>query len=146
MTDSIRMPVADAVPRWAKMLLALVAALELLDGASNIATGSLFPIVQTALALAALGCAATSRIRYALLAMAALVLLRALFDLLSGATDGEAGVVTAFRLVVAPLLGSAVALLAWKQRNLTLATLLATLPTLCAIVFAFVLGAVMSGY
>jgi hypothetical protein len=149
------------VPRWARRLLATAAALELIDGASNLPVlfggpadipgpglGGLVIKAQIALqpvlALAALVFAAGGRIRAALFAMAGINTMRWLGYLPSVALhgldlggDGAGGFITVLQIVLAPLIAAAVAWFAWTGQRLKFAVLLAALPTAFSVLFAF---------
>ncbi len=163
---------AAEIPRWALILLATAAALELLQGLSDLpilfgdtseipglgiagwiikAKLALLPIV----ALAALILAASGRLRQALLAMAAVVLLTWLSYLpsvfvhgLEFEGDGTGGLITLFQLVLAPVLVVVVAALALRGERLTLAAVLAVVPTMLSVVFIllFAVGVAIYGF
>ena len=147
----------DAAPsrRWLRVLLVLVAALEFLDalsGVQNIFTDyhhdttllrfaqaltSINLALSPLLAGATLIFAALGKIRYAILAFAALVLAGWLLESLpSMAIHGVTlsldfgSLEELFYYFVAPVAGATAALLALKDQRLPLATLLACLPAL----------------
>jgi succinate dehydrogenase hydrophobic anchor subunit len=147
----------DTAPshRWLRLLLVLVAALEFLDalsGVSNIFTDyhhdtTLLRFAQALISVnlalapllagAALIFAALGKIRYAILALAAITLATWVLDslpsiALRGVTLGlDFGtLVELFLYVVAPVVAAAAALLAVKDKWIALTTLLACLPAL----------------
>ena len=147
----------DAAPsrRWLRVLLVLVAALEFLDvlsGVQNIFTDyhhdtallrfaqaltSINLALSPLLAGATLIFAALGKIRYAILALAALVLAGWLLESLpSMAIHGVTlsldfgSLEELFYYFVAPVVGATAALLALKDQRLPFATLLACLPAL----------------
>ncbi len=125
------------VPRWAQLLLATAAALELIGGLEKdlpILLGDTSEIpgpglggwiitakiaLQPVFALLALVFAANGKIRHALVAMAAVVAINWLSYMPSVALhglelqgDGAGGLITLFEIVLAPLMAIAVVVLA----------------------------------
>jgi hypothetical protein len=163
---------AQGAPRWPRLLLLVAAAIELLGGLSDlpILLGNLSEIpgpglggaiiiakiaLQPLLALAALIFTLRGRLPYALLAMAFIILMTWLNYLPSVATHGlelqgspAVVLLLVFQIIVAPLLALAIAGLVLTGKQLTLATLLAVLPTLISIlsVIAFGIGVAIYGF
>jgi hypothetical protein len=164
---------ADAsVGRGWRLLLIGVAALEFLGGLRDVPIlfGNLSEtpgpglggaIITTKIALqpilgfVALICAATGRIREALLAMAAIILMTWLNWMPSVARHGLDFKGTAFvnlqlifQIVIAPFLAASVAALAIQGQRTSLAIGLAVLPTLMSVlgVVAFGIGVAMYGF
>jgi hypothetical protein len=160
------------VPNWARLLLAIAAALELTGSLKDvpILLGDMSEIpgpglggfvIKAKIALsplfaaAALFFAAGGRIRHALVAMAGVVLLNWLSYLPSVAIhglefqgDGAGGLVTLFEIVLAPAIALLVIALAWRGERLTLATLLAVLHTAMSVLFVvlFAIGVAIYGF
>jgi hypothetical protein len=164
---------ADAsVGRGWRLLLAFAAALEFLGGLRDfpILFGNLSEIpgpgvggaiiiakiaLQPILGFAALFFAASGRIRDALLAMAAIIVMTWLNWLPSVARHGLDFKGTAFvnlqllfQIVIAPLLAAIVAALAMRRRRTSLAIGLAVLPTLMSVlgVLIFGIGVALYGF
>jgi hypothetical protein len=150
-------PGKDTAPshRWLRLLLVLVAALEFLDALSGVqnifidyhhdttllrfaqALASINLALAPLLAGAALIFAALGKIRYAILALAAVTLATWILDSLPsiglrGVTLGlDFGTLAElFLYVIAPVVAATAALLALKDKRLALATVLACLPAL----------------
>ncbi len=162
---------ADA-PRPLRLLLAIAAVLELWSAVSDLPVlfGDLSKIsrpvfggaiiiaklaLQPLLALAALGLAASGRVRPALFAFAAMIFLTWLSFLPSVASHGldlggspYVNAEMLFRIVLAPLIAMAVAGLALLRERLGLAVVLAILPTLVAVfgTMAFAIGVSIYGF
>lgn len=160
------------VPQWARLLLAVAAALEFVSGLKDlpILFGDTSEIpgpglggwiisakiaLQPVLALLALVLAASGRIRHGLVAMAAVVLANWLGYLpsvtlrgLEFQGDGAGGLITLLEIVVAPLVAAAVVVLAWLGKRLTLATLLAVFHTALSVLFVvlFAIGVAIYGF
>lgn len=159
----------DRVPRWATLLLATAAALEFLGGLSDLPVffGESSEILGSGLggfiirakialhpvfALAALTFAASNQTRHALVAMAAVVFLTWLDYLPALANHapefaGAGGVFTLIEVVLAPVLAAAIASLAWLGTRLSLATVLAVIPTVVSVfvVLLFAMGVAIYG-
>jgi hypothetical protein len=150
-------PGKDTAPshRWLRLLLVLVAALEFLDALSGVQNifidyhhdTTLLRFAQTLASInlalaplfagAALIFAALGKIRYAILALAAVTLATWILDslpsiALRGVTLGlDFGTLAElFLYVLAPVAAATAALLALKAKRLALATVLACLPAL----------------
>jgi hypothetical protein len=171
-TESSTVDANGSVPRWAVLLLAVAAALELLAGLRDlpILFGDMTEIpgpglggfviktkiaLQPVFALAALIFVARGRIRPALFAMAGVVLVNWMNYLPSVAIhglefqgDGVGGLVTFLEIIVAPVLALAVIALAWRGQRLTLATLLAVFHTALSVLFVilFAIGVAIYGF
>ena len=163
---------SSGAPHWAKLVLASAAAIELVGGLNDlpILFGDMSEIpgpgpsgwlikahiaLGPVFALAALVFAARGRMRPALVAMAAVVLMTWLNYLpsvavhgLEFAGDGAGGLLTLFQVVLAPMLAVAVSALALRGTRLGLATALAVLPTVFAVVFfmLFAVGVAIYGF
>lgn len=160
------------IPHWLRLTLAIAAALELIGGLKDLpilfGDTSEIPgpglsgwIISAKIALQpvfaglALVFAAGGRVRLALVAMAVVVLANWMSYLPSVAIhglefqgDGAGGLVTLFEIVLAPLMAAAVVVLAWLDRRLPLATLLAVLPTAISVLFIilFAIGVAIYGF
>lgn len=160
------------VPRWARLLIAVAAALELTGGLKDvpILLGDTSEIpgpglggwiitakiaLQPVFSLLALVFAANGKIRHALVAMAAVVAINWLSYMPSVALhglelqgDGAGGLITLFEIVLAPLMAIAVVALAFLDRRLTLATLLAVFHTFLSVllVILFAIGVAIYGF
>lgn len=161
-----------ASPRWPGLLLLIAAIIELMSGLGDlpILLGDLSQIpgpglggaiiiakiaLQPVLALAALFFIIRGHLTYALLAMAFIILMTWLSFLPSVQLHGlelEGSPIVVlpmgFQLILAPFLVVAIAGLALTGRQLTLATLLAVLPTFVGVfgVIAFAIGVAIYGF
>ena len=160
-------------PRWPRLLLLIAAAIELLVGLRDLPIlllGDLSQIpgpglggaviiakivLQPILALAALIFTVRGRLPYALLAMALIILMTWLNYVPSVALHGlelqGSPVVVAlmgFQIILAPLLALAIAGLVLADKQLTLATVLAILPTFVGVagVIAFAISVAIYGF
>jgi hypothetical protein len=173
MTDTASVAPAAQPAKWARLLLLLAAVLEFLGGLNGlpILLGDLNEvpgpglggqiilagiILQPILALAALVFTFRGKIPYALVAMAFIILFSWLsyvpsvqlhgLDLSQG--DGFTSVMLGWELIAAPVVALAVAGLALLEKHLTLATVLAVLPTLAHVlsVLAFGISVAIYGF
>jgi hypothetical protein len=152
------------------LLLIIIAAIEAFDGLSHVPTlfgdmaeipgpGIGDAIINTyiaghpLLALAALGLATAGRLRYAITALGALVLMSWLNDVPSVMRHGlEFGGVSAFetpvRIIAFPLMGACAIALAVRGRRLGLATMLVCIPTLYGVfaLIAFAISVMIYGF
>jgi hypothetical protein len=152
------------------LLLILIAAIEAFDGLSHVPAlfGDMSEIpgpgvggaiikayiaVHPLLALAALALATTGRLRYAIMALGALVLMNWLNDMPSAVRHGLdfkglAAFETPLQIIVFPLMGACAIALAARSHRLGLATLLVGIPTLYGVmaVVAFGIGVFLHGF
>jgi len=152
------------------LLLILIAAIEAFDGLSHVPTlfGDMSEIpgpgvggaiikayiaVHPLLALAALALATTGRLRYAIMALGALVLMNWLNDMPSAVRHGLdfkglAAFETPLQIIVFPLMGACAIALAARSHRLGLAPLLVGIPTLYGVmaVVAFGIGVFLHGF
>jgi hypothetical protein len=170
--------VPDAVPAPIRpprllglyLLLIIVAAIETFEGLSNAPTlfGDMSAIPgpgiggaiikayiasHPVLALAALAFATVGRLRYAIMALGALVLMNWLNYMPSVVLHGlDFGGVSAFQtpvqIIAFPLMGACAIALAARNERLGLATMLVSIPTLfnIAAVIAFAIGVFLYGF
>lgn len=173
MTQAIDATGATAhAPRgWPRVLLLLAAIIEFLGGLGSlpILLGDLNEVpgpglggkiilagivLQPLLALAALFFTIRGKLPYALVAMAFIILMAWLsfmpsvrlhgLDFSQG--DAFTASMLAWQLIVAPVVALAVAGLALREKHLTLATLLAVLPTLAHVLSVVVFGVSVAIY
>ena len=173
MTDTVSVAPAAQTAKWARLLLLIAAMIEFLGGLGSlpILLGDLSEVpgpgldgqiilagivLQPLLALAALFFTIRGKIPYALVAMAFIVLLSWLsyvpsvrlhgLDLSQG--DAFTTTMLGWELIVAPVVALAVAGLALWEKHLTLATVLAVLPTLAHVlsVLAFGISVAIYGF
>jgi hypothetical protein len=163
---------AQGAPRWPRLLLLVAAAIELLGGLSDlpILLGNLSEIpgpglggaiiiakivLRPLLALAALFFTIRGRLPHALLAMALITLMTWLNWLPSVALHGlelqgspAVVLLLVFQIILAPVLAAAIAGLVLMDKQLTLATVLAVLPTFVGVasVVAFAIGVAIYGF
>jgi hypothetical protein len=171
MTDTVGVAPATGVAKWACVLLQIAAVIEFLGGLNGlpILLGDLNEVpgpglggqiilagivLRPLLALAALFFTIRRNIPYALVAMAFIILLSWLsyvpsvqlhgLDLSQG--DGFTSVMLGWELIAAPVVALAVAGLALWEKHLTLASVLAVLPTLAHILSVIVFGVSVAIY
>lgn len=171
MTDLSAAKSTMSVPAWLRVMVLVVAALELLGGLRD------FPILlgdtsqipgpgvggfiikakialQPVVAALAVIFAIAGRLRYALIALGVVILLTwanympSVFLHGLDAGDGLGGVWTLFQIVLAPLIAATIIALAIRDQHLTLAAALAVLPTLVGVlgVLAFAIGVGIYGF
>ena len=152
------------------LLLILIAAIEAFDGLSHVPAlfGDMSEIpgpgiggaiieayiaVHPLLALAALALATTGRLRYAIMALGALVLMNWLNDMPSVVRHGLdfkglSAFETPMQIIAFPLMGACAIALAARSQRLGLATLLVGIPTLYGVmaVVAFGIGVFPHGF
>ena len=152
------------------LLLILIAAIEAFDGLSHVPTlfGDMSEIpgpgiggaiikayiaVHPLLALAALALATIGRLRYAIMALGALVLMNWLNDMPSVVRHGLdfkglSAFETPMQIIAFPLMGACAIALAARSQRLGLATLLVGIPTLYGVmaVVAFGIGVFLHGF
>jgi hypothetical protein len=152
------------------LLLILVAAIEAFDGLSHVPIlfGDMSEIPGTGvggaiikayvashplLALAALAFAMIGKLRYAIMALGALVLMNWLNDMPSVAQhgfdfDGVSAFQTPIQIVAFPLMGACAVALAARKRRLGLAAALVSIPTLFGVlaVIAFGISVALHGF
>jgi hypothetical protein len=151
------------------LLLIIIAAIESFDGLSNasILFGDMSQIPgpgvggaiikahiasHPVLALAALGFATIGRLRYAIIALGALVLMTWLNFMPSvvrhGLDNGISAFETPVRIIVFPLMGACAIALAARNQRLGLAAVLVSIPTLYSVaaVIAFGIGIFLYGF
>jgi hypothetical protein len=152
------------------LLLILIAAIEAFDGLSHVPAlfGDMSEIpgsgiggaiikayiaVHPLLALAALALATIGRLRYAIVALGALVLMNWLNYMPSVVRHGLdfkglSAFETPMQIIAFPLMGACAIALAARNRRLGLATLLVSLPTLYGVlaVVAFGIGVFLHGF
>ena len=176
MNSAITLPDAAPVPVRAPRLLGLyllliiIAAIEAFDGLSHVPTlfgdmsdipgpGVGGAIIKTyiashpVLALAALGFATIGRLRYAIIALGALVLMTWLNFMPSVVRHGlDFNGISAFetpvRIIAFPLMGACAIALAARNQRLGLAAMLVSIPTLYSVaaVIAFGIGIFLYGF
>jgi hypothetical protein len=173
MTDTVSVAPAAEVAKWARVLLLIAAVIEFLGGLNGlpILLGDLNEVpgpglggqmilagivLQPPLALAALVFTVRGKIPYALVAMAFIILLSWLsyipsvqlhgLDLSQG--DAFTTTMLGWEIIAAPVVALAVAGLALWEKHLTLATVLAVLPTLAHMlsVLAFGISVAIYGF
>jgi hypothetical protein len=148
------------------LLLILIAAIEAFDGLSHVPAlfgdmseipgsgiGGAYIAVHPLLALAALALATIGRLRYAIVALGALVLMNWLNYMPSVVRHGLdfkglSAFETPMQIIAFPLMGACAIALAARSRRLGLATLLVSLPTLYGVlaVVAFGIGVFLHGF
>jgi hypothetical protein len=152
------------------LLLIIMAAIEAFDGLSHVpalfgdmtdtsspgAGGAIikaYIVGHPLLALAALGLATVGRLRYAIMALGALVLMSWLNDMPSVLRHGlDFRGISAFetpvRIIAFPLIGASAIALAVRSRRLGLAAMLVSIPTLYGVfaLFAFAIGIMIYGF
>ena len=152
------------------LLLILIAAIEAFDGLSHVPTlfGDMSEIpgpgiggaiikayiaVHPLLALAALALATVGRLRYAIMALGALVLMNWLNYMPSVVRHGlDFGGLSAFQtpvqIIAFPLMGTCAIVLAARKERLGLATILVSIPTVFDVlaVIAFGIGVFLYGF
>jgi hypothetical protein len=152
------------------LLLILITAIEAFDGLSHVPTlfGDMSEIpgpgvggaiikayiaVHPLLALAALALATIGRLRYAIMALGALVLMNWLNDMPSVVRHGLdfkglSAFETPMQIIAFPLMGACAIALAARSQRLGLATLLVGIPTLYGVmaVVAFGIGVFLHGF
>jgi hypothetical protein len=165
MTDTASVAPAAQPAKWARLLLLIAATIEFLGGLGSlpILMGDLNEVpgpgldgqiilagivLQPLLALAALFFTVRGKIPYALVAMAFIILMAWLsyvpsvrlhgIDLSQG--DAFTSTMLGWQLIVAPVVALVVAGLALRETQLTLATVLAVLPTLAHMLSVIVFG------
>ena len=165
MTDTASVAPAAQPAKWARLLLLIAAMIEFLGGLRGLPMllGDLNEVpgpgldgqiilagivLQPLLALAALFFTVRGKIPYALVAMAFIILMAWLsyvpsvrlhgLDLSQG--DAFTTTMLGWQLIVAPVVALAVAGLALRETQLTLATVLAVLPTLAHVLSVIVFG------
>jgi hypothetical protein len=165
MTDTVSVAPSAQTAKWARLLLLIAAVIEFLGGLNGlpILFGDLNEVpgpglggqiilagivLQPLLALAAIFFTVRGKIPYALVAMAFIILLSWLsyvpsvrlhgLDLSQG--DAFTTAMLGWQLIVAPVVALAVAGLALRETQLTLATVLAVLPTLAHVLSVIVFG------
>jgi hypothetical protein len=173
MTDTASVAPAAQPAKWARLLLLIAAMIEFLGGLNGLPVllGDLNEVpgpglgghtilagivLQPLLALAALFFTVRGKIPYALVAMAFIILLSWLsyvpsirlhgLDLSQG--DAFTSTMLGWELIAAPIVALVVAGLALWEKHLTLATVLAVLPTLAHVlsVLAFGISVAIYGF
>jgi hypothetical protein len=171
MTDTASVAPAAQPAKWARILLLIAATIEFLGGLGSlpILLGDLNEVpgpgldgqiilagivLQPLLALAAMFFTVRGKIPYALVAMAFIILMAWLsyvpsvrlhgLDLSQG--DAFTSTMLGWQLIVAPVVALAVAGLALRETQLTLATVLAVLPTLAHVLSVIVFGVSVAIY
>ena len=170
LTDAASAPVRAPRLLGLYLLLILIAAIEAFDGLSHapILFGDMSEIPgpglggaiikayiagHPLLALAALALATVGRLRYAIMALGALVLMNWLNYMPSVVRhgldfDGLSAFETPVRIIAFPLMGACAIALAARSQRLGLATLLVSIPTLYGVlaVIAFGIGVFLYGF
>jgi hypothetical protein len=176
MNSAITLPDAASAPVRAPRLLGLyllliiIAAIEAFDGLSHVPTlfgdmsdipgpGVGGAIIKTyiashpVLALAALALATVGRLRYAIMALGALVVMNWLNFMPSVVGHGldfrgVAAFETPVRIIAFPLMAACGIALAARSQRLGLATMLVSIPTLYSVfaVIAFAIGVILYGF
>jgi hypothetical protein len=170
LTDTAPTPVRAPRLLGLYLLLILIAAIEAFDGLSHVPAlfgdvseipgpglgGAIIKAYIAAhplLALAALAFATVGRLRYAIMALGALVLMNWLNDMPSVVRHGlDFGGLSAFQtpvqVIAFPLMGACAIALAARKERLGLAALLASMPTLFGVlaVLAFGISVFLYGF
>ncbi len=159
---------APPVAKWLRPGLIAVAAIELLNSVSDLAVFATLPeedrspahwlifadvALQPILALVAAYAALTGRLRIAIMALASMAIVELFLRNIplmgpSGLDASPYGLVLFVQIYLLPALCVIAIWLAWQNRRLALAGLLAMLPTLAGIlgVIAFGVGVAMFGF
>jgi hypothetical protein len=162
----------EPTPGWVRGLLIVVTALESLGAVRDFPVLFAAPeqffeqglggwiiaaklVISPVVALAAFVFAGLGRTRQAVLALAGVIFLTWLNYMPSVVLHGfdfsgslPVALQGAFQIVLVPLLVAVIAVLAWQQRQLTLAAVLASLPTVVGVigVVAFAIGVSIYGF